>query len=90
MSAWYVFACLGFYPVNPCGGEFVLGAPQVPGATLRLAGGRRFRVTAKNFSRDNLFVKTVSLNGNRITDGVLRHEDIAKGGELVFEMEATE
>lgn len=90
MSAWYVFACLGFYPVNPCGGEFVLGAPQVPGATLRLAGGKRFKVVAKNFSRDNLFVKTVSLNGNPIASGVLHYEDIVKGGALVFEMGAAE
>ena len=36
MAAWYVFAALGFYPVDACGGEYVLGAPQVPGATLRV------------------------------------------------------
>ena len=27
MSAWYIFTNLGFYPVNPCGGEYVLGTP---------------------------------------------------------------
>ena len=26
MSAWYVMSALGFYPVNPCGGEYELGA----------------------------------------------------------------
>ena len=25
MSAWFVFACLGFYSFNPCGGEYVVG-----------------------------------------------------------------
>ena len=29
MSAWYVFACLGFYPFDPCGGEYVRITPQV-------------------------------------------------------------
>ena len=38
MSAWYVFAQLGFYPVNPCGGEYVIGAPQVPAAQVKVYG----------------------------------------------------
>ena len=38
MSAWYVFSALGFYPFNPCGGTYVLGAPQVPKATIKLVG----------------------------------------------------
>lgn len=40
MAAWYVFSTLGFYPVNPCGGEYVLGKMQVPSATIRFPDGR--------------------------------------------------
>ncbi|MBR5043109.1 MAG: GH92 family glycosyl hydrolase [Bacteroidales bacterium] len=29
MSAWYIFSALGYYPVNPVGGEFVPGEAQV-------------------------------------------------------------
>lgn len=29
MSAWHVFAMLGFYPVDPCGGNYVKGVPLV-------------------------------------------------------------
>ena len=36
MSAWYLFSAMGFYPFNPCGGEYVIGAPQVPEARIRL------------------------------------------------------
>ena len=36
MSAWYVFSAMGFYPVNPCGGEYILGAPQLPRITIEL------------------------------------------------------
>ena len=36
MSAWCIFSALGFYPFNPCGGTYVLGAPQVPKATIKL------------------------------------------------------
>ena len=36
MSAWYLFSAMGFYPFNPCGGEYVIGAPQVEKVTLRV------------------------------------------------------
>ena len=55
-------------------------------ATLRLADGKTFTVVAKGFSKENKYVKSVSLNGRLITDWKLRHADIVKGGELVFEM----
>ena len=37
MSAWYMFTALGFYPVNPASGEYVIGSPQLPEATIKLA-----------------------------------------------------
>ena len=86
MSAWYLFSAMGFYPVNPCGGEYVLGAPQMPQVTLKLESGRTFTVKAKNFSEKNKYVASVALNGKIVTDWKIRHEDIVKGGELVFEM----
>ena len=86
MSAWYVFSAMGFYPFDPCGGEYVIGAPQVPRATLRLADGKVFTVVAKNLSRENKDVKSVTLNGRPVTDWKINHADIVKGGELVFEM----
>ena len=39
MSAWYVLACLGFYPVNPSSGEFVIGAPHMADAKLHVGDG---------------------------------------------------
>ena len=86
MSAWYVFSAMGFYPFDPCGGEYVLGAPQLPRMALRLADGKVFTVVAKNLSKENKYVRSVTLDGRPVTDGKLRHADILKGGELVFEM----
>ena len=86
MSAWYLFSAMGFYPFDPCGGEYVLGAPQVPGVTLNLANGKTFTMTAKNLSKENKYVKSVTLNGSPIADWKIRHADIMNGGELVFEM----
>jgi predicted alpha-1,2-mannosidase len=91
MSAWYLFSAMGFYPLNPCGGEYVLGAPQVPKVVLRVPP-RTFTVVAKNLSKENKYVKSVTLNGKPLVGRgvldapILRHADIMRGGELVFEM----
>ena len=37
MSAWYMFCALGFYLVNTITGEeYIIGASQVPEATINL------------------------------------------------------
>ena len=86
MSAWYVFSAMGFYPLNPTSGEYVLGAPQLPKVTVKLRNGRTFTVVAKNLSAENKYVRGVSLNGKPLDGFTIRHEDIMNGGELVFEM----
>ena len=85
MSAWYLFSAMGFYPFNPCGGEYIIGAPQVACAKLKVESGE-FKVVARNLSRENKYVKSVTLNGKPITDWKIRHADIMSGGELVFDM----
>ncbi|MBQ7188941.1 MAG: GH92 family glycosyl hydrolase [Kiritimatiellae bacterium] len=95
MSAWYLFSAMGFYPMNPASGEYVLGVPQLPKIMLHLSPfgcrapgsqDRTFTVLAKNLSDQNKYVKSVSLNGVPLEGFKIRHEDILKGGELVFEM----
>jgi len=86
MSAWYIFTNLGFYPVNPCGGEFVLGAPQLPKATISLQNGKTFTVEAVNFSKDNMYVQSVELNGKTYGKNVINYPDILSGGRLKFYM----
>jgi len=86
MSAWYLFSAMGFYPLNPASGEYVLGAPQLPKVVMHLADGKTFTVVAKGISRECKYVKSVALNGVPLEGFKIRHEDILNGGELVFEM----
>ena len=86
MSAWYLFSTMGFYPFNPCGGDYVVGAPQAEEMRLKLAGGKTLTIRAKGLSDAAKYVKRVTLNGREVTGGVLRHADLVRGGELVFEM----
>jgi predicted alpha-1,2-mannosidase len=85
MSAWYIFSTMGFYPVNPCGGEYILGAPQVAKTTLRLPNRKTFTVIAKNPGGEVKAGDKVFLNGKELKKMKISHADILAGGELVFE-----
>jgi predicted alpha-1,2-mannosidase len=88
MSAWSIFTALGFYPVTPGSGEYVIGRPFVKRAILHLPNGRQFSIVAENFSDTNNYVGAVELNGKPVTRAVIRHEDIMSGGEVRFVMQA--
>jgi predicted alpha-1,2-mannosidase len=86
MSAWYLFSAMGFYPVDPVSGEYILGAPQVHEATLNLTSGKTFTIKAKNLSVDNKYVKTIRLNGEPIDYSSIDFKAIKNGGTLEFDM----
>ncbi len=86
MSAWFIFSAMGFYPFNPCNDGYVLGAPQMEKIVLDLPRGKTFTVEAKNLSKENKYVHTVTLNGKVLQGFKISHEDIMKGGKLVFRM----
>ena len=86
MSAWYIFNCLGFYPLCPGSNEYELGSPCLPGVTLRLSDGATLTVRTRNWTPDHVYVKAVYLNGQRLRGTTLRYEDIKDGGELLFVM----
>jgi predicted alpha-1,2-mannosidase len=85
MSAWYVFSALGFYPVNPADGRYILGVPILKEATIR-AGSNKFTMEARNLSPENCFVKSVELNGKKLERNYIDHREIQQGGRLVFSM----
>lgn len=87
MSAWYVFSAMGFYPVNPCGGEYVIGAPQLKEVIIDLPSQKQFTVKAINLSKTNKYIKSIMLNGEVLEGGILHHSDIMNGGLLEFIME---
>ncbi|WP_335924602.1 GH92 family glycosyl hydrolase [Shewanella indica] len=82
MSAWYVFSALGFYPLNPVGGEYVLGTPQFTKVAVKLPNGKTFNVIKNGEG----WVKTVWLNGKKHESVILTNQQILAGGELLFEL----
>ena len=86
MSAWYLFNCMGFYPVCPGSDEYELGSPCVSGMKLHLSDGGTLTIRTKNWSSENFYVKAVYLNGQKFSGTTLRYEDIKNGADLLYVM----
>jgi predicted alpha-1,2-mannosidase len=86
MSAWYVFSALGFYPVNPASGVYVIGSPTIDQADIAVPGGGTFRIRAKNNSPKNVYVQSAKLNGKPLLRSYILHQEIMQGGSLELTM----
>jgi len=86
MSAWYIFSAMGFYPVDPVSGEYLIGAPQVHEMKLHLPNGKVFTMKALNLSDSCKYVRSVKLNGKPLGTFKITYDEIKSGGELEFEM----
>jgi predicted alpha-1,2-mannosidase len=86
MSAWYLFSAMGFYPVNPADGRFILGSPALERAEISLPGGKLFTVVAENNSATRRNVSDIFLNGTKLDRNYITYEEIMSGGELRFLM----
>jgi predicted alpha-1,2-mannosidase len=86
MSAWYILSTLGFYPVNPSNGEFIIGSPQVKKAVIQINNQQTFTIKAKNFSKKNIYQDHPSLNNVKIDNSIVRYNEIMKGGTPTFRM----
>jgi predicted alpha-1,2-mannosidase len=90
MSAWYILSAIGFHPVSPVDGIYVIGSPLFDEVTLRLDSkyypGRTFTVRTRNNSAQNMYVQSALLNGKPLKRAWLRHSEIINGGTLELTM----
>lgn len=86
MSAWYVFSAMGFYPVNPADGRYIIGSPLLDECTLKLAGNKEFCIRTIRKSPEDIYIQSVTLNGKKHKDFFITHQDIMNGGTMVFKM----
>ena len=86
MSAWYVFAALGFYPVTPSVPQYVISGPHFDKITIHLDKGKKLIINAKGASSGNNYIQNISFNGEEYDKTFLDHFSIIKGGKLDFKM----
>lgn len=86
LCAWYVFAAMGFYPVNPASGEYALSSPIFKRISISLLGDKVFTILAPKASKKNKYISSVRLNGAVLNRPFILHEDIMRGGTLEFDL----
>lgn len=86
MSAWYVLSAMGLFAMNPGSDEWVLGTPLFPRTTIHLENGQDFVIEARDVSERNYYVQNAVLNGAAHETGLITQDDIANGGQLIFQM----
>ncbi len=89
MSAWYIYSSLGFYPVNPADGIYVIGTPLWQKASIQLQNQKTFTIDCLNSSEANKYIQEVKLNGQILDRAYIHHHEIMNGGHLEFVMGAT-
>lgn len=87
MSAWYIFASMGFYPLNPVSGEYLLTAPKFDAITLTTEKGKQFQVIATRKVKDAQYISSVKLNGKPYTKNYISYLDIVNGGKLEIQLQ---
>lgn len=86
MSAWYVLNSMGFYQVCPGKPVYSIGRPAFDKAVVNLPDGKKFTVIAKNNSKKNKYIKSMTLNGKPLDKPFFTHDDIIAGSTLEIEM----
>ncbi|MBS7455796.1 GH92 family glycosyl hydrolase [Coralloluteibacterium stylophorae] len=84
MSAWYLFAALGLYPLRMGAPEYASGSPPFERAVVHLPNGRELVVNAPGNDRDNVYVQSLQVDGQAWTRPWIPHEIVAAGATLDF------
>ncbi len=88
MSSWFMFSSMGFFP-NAGQDIYYLVGSSFKKATLTLGNGKMITVLAPNASPENIYVKSVTINGKKWNKPWFQHKDIANGATIVFDMTNT-
>ena len=88
MSAWYVLGALGFYPLDPVSGQYVLSAPIFDGYDISLPNGKHFKVVVHRQSAKSIYIDHARFGGQAYSKGYITHTMIKNGG--LFELFLTD
>ena len=86
MSAWYILAASGIHPITPGSTRYELTSPVFNKVTLNAQTAHPFVIEARNNSSENIYIQSVTLNGEPYSKTWVDHTDIMNGGALVLEM----
>jgi putative alpha-1,2-mannosidase len=88
MSAWYVWAALGMYPMVPGRAELVLASPLFSRIAIRRGNGVNITVNAPQAEDGNFSVQSLRVNGQSTTRPWLPESFVLRGGVLDYTLSA--
>jgi predicted alpha-1,2-mannosidase len=86
MSAWYIFNCMGFYPVCPSSNIYAIGSPALEALDVRLSNGKSIRITTENWSKENVYIEKIILNGKEYGKNYFTYDDLKNGANIQYIM----
>ncbi|MHC5268724.1 GH92 family glycosyl hydrolase [Enterococcus sp. LJL98] len=86
MAGWYIFNSLGFYPVTPGSGEYVIGMPLVSKATIHLSNGEKLAIKASPNYPQQQFLHETKRNDNVHSKLFFDHADLMQGGTIDYQL----
>ena len=84
MSAWYVFGAMGFYPLLVGDEYYDLTSPLFDRVLLRLTNGNVLTIQTEGRKKKAAPIKSIHFNGKKIADYRISHNELIKGGELIY------
>lgn len=85
-SAWYVFSAMGFYPVCPGTGQYVLGTPYFKSMKLHLENGKQVNILSEG---KGCYVDAMSIDGKEYGHNYLEMNQLRKGANIVYRLSET-
>ncbi|MCE1187928.1 MAG: GH92 family glycosyl hydrolase [Ignavibacteria bacterium] len=86
MSAWYIFASIGFYPFTPGSSYYTWSSPLFDKIKLHLESGKTFEILCRDNFPENPFIQRIWVNGTESHSPLLDHNVIENGGRIEIEM----
>lgn len=84
MSAWYIFNSMGFYPACPSSNIYAIGSPGLEAVEMTLSNGKKISITTENYSKQNVYIQAMYLNGREYDRTYITYDDLKNGADIKF------
>jgi predicted alpha-1,2-mannosidase len=88
ISAWYIFAAIGFYPVDPVSGNYVLCSPLFDTIRINMPEQKTFEIICHKKNSTDQYIHRITFNGKKYAENYIRYSDLIKGGKFEIWLQA--
>ncbi len=85
-SAWFVFSAMGFYPVAPVTGQYVIGSPLFESIKIELTNNKTVNINVSDNEKENVYIASLKVNNQNYNKNWLDHSIFITGGKIDFSM----